>query len=120
MDEQQKLANAIDYVRVVLQNHPETRSDDDLLFLEVIKLLGYDPDEITLEDFLKNRYKTTVPCFETVRRGRQEIQHDDESLRPPMNVREARALKRVEYEDFFAKKKSERERKKWQTLSGLN
>lgn len=75
-----RLKNVEREVRLVLESKPETRDDDDLLYLEICKgkLLT---EVISLEYFLRNRKSSCIPPFESVRRTRAKLQRENENLR---------------------------------------
>lgn len=86
-------------VRKVLTDHANARDDD-------FKLIGYVYKEIN-PDVLDKPFRTVMwyhgeldlPSFETVRRTRQKLQHDNPSLRG--EAYEKRINKQPEYIDKF-------------------
>ncbi len=65
-------------VKRILENNPETRSDDWLLILEVWKESV--STDISVETLLKHHIELGVPNFESIRRCRQKIQADNPHL----------------------------------------
>lgn len=78
-----KIKNIKDTVRRILMNHPETRDDDNLLYLKVWAeqnpALRYPNTSFYgfAEDFLAERYADT----ESIRRTRQKLQEQHPELR---------------------------------------
>lgn len=68
-------------VEKALREHPETRDDDNKLYVWVLRTVS---PEVMNDPFGKTFYYATekgLPYFETIRRTRQKIQHDNPSLR---------------------------------------
>ena len=65
-------------VKRILEDKPQTRSDDWLLILEVWK--GYINTDIPVETLLTQHIELGVPNFESIRRCRQKIQADNPHL----------------------------------------
>lgn len=87
-------------VKQVLEESPETRNSDSLLYIKVIehinKTLIYKP----LADVLQNRKEYGIPPFESVRRSRQKIQSCFPNLAAKKEVAAARAENEVIVRDF--------------------
>ena len=87
-------------VKQVLEESPETRNSDSLLYIKVIehinKTLIYKP----LADVLQNRKAYGIPPFETVRRSRQKIQACCPALSAKKEVTQARAENEAIIRDF--------------------
>ena len=105
------IKNTAKIVKKILQEQPETRGDDYLLWLKVIEeetsgdVLGIAnlapiSRTLTVEEFLQTAKKRGVPCFETVSRARRKLQAKYPELRATKPVQEARAEKEVEYIEF--------------------
>lgn len=75
-----RLKNVEREVRLVLESKPETRDDDDLLYLEVCKS-KVKADLISVEYFFLHRKNSCIPPFESVRRTRAKLQRENEALR---------------------------------------
>lgn len=84
------IGKVIDVVKDVLTENPYTRGSDTNLYIEVCK--KYNPDVACLGFVyvFNNRKELGIPCYESVRRSRQKLQHDNESLRPSESVTDAR------------------------------
>lgn len=76
----------IDFVKVetvvenILEKHKETRSDDYLLFLLVIKRMKPNLLNKTLDEVFRGHYKNGLPNWETVTRTRRKIQRNRPEL----------------------------------------
>lgn len=90
-------------VKAVMENNPQTRNSDSLLWLKVLEYearrKGVALYNVTLRDFLTNMY-TDFPKFETVRRSRQKVQEKNPALRACEKVAEYRAENEKEYRSF--------------------
>ena len=84
-------------VKRILENNPETRSDDWLLILEVWKECI--STDITVETLLKNHIELNVPNFESIRRCRQKIQADNPHLVSEV-ARTIRKKEETEYKQY--------------------
>ena len=93
------IKNTAKIVKKILQEQPETRGNDYLLWLEVIKGEG-NYSQMTVSDFLEWAKVMKIPCFETVSRARRKLQAKYPELRATKPVQEARAEKEVEYIEF--------------------
>lgn len=69
-----------DLVATILDEMPQTRDDDDLLYLEVIKRSGMDTG-CSIHHFFINRKNHNIPAFESVRRSRQKVQAEYPELK---------------------------------------
>lgn len=81
-------------VKRILENNPETRSDDWLLILKVWE--EYISTDIPVETLLKNHVQLDVPSFESIRRSRQKIQADN----PHLVNEVARTIRKKEEAEF--------------------
>lgn len=91
-------------VKSLLETKPETRNSDEVLYLELIKVYGFnqgrDLTSMSLSHFFTNRKIYGVPKFESVRRTRQKIQATYPELRSDKAVEKARAELEKEYKAF--------------------
>lgn len=69
----------------VLDEQPETRSDDYLLLLEVLKT--FVNSEISLESIFKNHVILGLPSLETITRCRRKLQERFSYLRANEQIR---------------------------------
>ena len=70
-------------VEKILDENKNTRSSDDLLYLNVCEYFCNGVSSMTLGDFLTTRKETKCPTFESVRRTRQKVFEKRPSLKPP-------------------------------------
>ena len=84
-------------VKRILENKPETRSDDWLLILEVWK--EYISPVMSVEHLLTHHIELGVPSFESIRRTRQKIQADNPHLVEELAVA-FRMAKEAEYRQY--------------------
>lgn len=100
-----KLKSTKGLVKMLLEKHPDCRSDDDRLYLEVLRhesrLKGVSLHLISIKEFLLH-YKRLhgFTGFETVRRSRQKVQALHPHLAPTKKVQEKRMEKESEYRAF--------------------
>lgn len=81
-------------VKRILEQKPETRSDDWLLILEVWK--EYVVTDISVECLFTHHIELGVPNFESIRRCRQKIQENN----PQLVDAEAMAIRRAEEREY--------------------
>ena len=86
-------------VKTVLTEHKEARDDDFKVIGYVIKTLNPEAMQLTLGQALWNHSKLDLPSFETIRRTRQSIQHDNPELRGELYLK--RMEKQTEYIERF-------------------
>ena len=91
-------------VRSIMEEFPETRNSDGVLFAEFIfkhcKNLVRKDGESKSDAVLPLRYFRYLPSLETVRRSRQLIQNDDgEFLPTDPNITKLRRIKQMNYQD---------------------
>lgn len=91
-----KLRKVSQMVREVLENYPDTRSDDRLLIYTIYRnYYG-----IVNDKFVNVIMRHDLPNFESIRRCRQKIQEECEELRGDKQVEKVRMNAQVEYIDF--------------------
>lgn len=93
-------------VEKVLNEKPETRDCDALLFVEVIRSI--DPEAVELPIYKLMPRCTDegdLPPFETMRRTRQKIQEQNPNLRASNDVVLLRAVKEHKFFDFAISRK---------------
>lgn len=95
------LKNTEKLVNAILFYNPETRDSDDLLYLKIIEWNGL--DNTNVRDFFKNRAKTQIPPFETVRRTRQKVQAANPELRGSKRVEKERIKLQQTYKEYALK-----------------
>lgn len=98
--------NISNMVKKVLIEIPETRDDDNLLWLEALReslkdrKSGYAMADLTLAYVLKSIHKLGLPSFETVSRARRKLQAKYPELRGSENVRRERAKKEKTFKEY--------------------
>ena len=87
-------------VKEVLTTHKEARDDDFKVIGYVVKALNPEAMQLTFGQALWNHNKLNLPSFETIRRTRQKIQHDNPELRGELYLK--RMEKQAEYIETFS------------------
>lgn len=84
MDKQNKIDKSINttrkLVQKILEEIPEARNNDNLLFLEVVKRIDKNLLKKPLDDVFRNFKKYNLPSTETVRRCRAKMQAERPEL----------------------------------------
>ena len=91
-----KLNNVTRMVWFILENYPETRSDDRKL-IEILYDEFYGVWDVPFYIAIRNK---SLPSFETIRRCRQKIQEENESLRAAKEVEDERIRVQVDYIEY--------------------
>lgn len=92
-----RLKNTSDLVKEVLQDVQETRSSDDLLYIEVCGRINPTATSFPFQEILRHRKDLGFPPFESVRRARQKIQQHSPEL---CATEEAEGYRTVEEEKY--------------------
>lgn len=100
MEKTRELKAVSKIVKSVLQCIPETRNDDDLLYMHVINIQNKGIIGMTVVEFLSGRKEWGVSGFETVRRSRQKIQAEYPELSASTSCTEARKEYETEFREF--------------------
>ena len=101
-----KIRQTKEIVEKILNEKPETRDSDALLFIEVIRSI--DPEAVNLPIYKLMPRCTDegdLPPFETMRRTRQKIQEQNPNLRGSKEVESYRAYKEHKFFDFAISRK---------------
>ena len=87
-------------VKDILEEIPETRCDDDLVYVNVC--LRIDPVCLSLSfpEFLATRHRFGFPGFETVRRARQKVQEKHPELQADFKTMLIRINREAEIREF--------------------
>ena len=88
-------------VEKVLREHKDARDSDFRTIGWVIKLTRPEIMSMSFSAVLWNHKELGLPSFETIRRTRQKIQHDNPELRGEMYLK--RMEKQTEYIDKFVR-----------------
>lgn len=87
-------------VAFILEKHEETRGDDKLLYLWVLREECFNT-KLSLEDFLLGSYHgSKFPNFDTITRVRRKLQEKYPELRPPKGDQIRREEAEQEYLDY--------------------
>ena len=88
-------------VTKILENYPQTRNSDNLLYLTVIDEIGKGNSDKPISLILMNLEELGLPCFETVRRTRQKIQAQRDDLKAIDKVQDFRTEREIQFREFF-------------------
>ena len=95
-----RLYKVEEIVKGILEEDEETRGDDFLLINEVYKKINPEVEDMSFAEVMTKHKSLRLPYFETVRRTRQKLQADNEELRPPQEVQDARLNETTEYIEY--------------------
>ena len=100
-----KLLNTTKLVKKILEEQPETRNDDNLLWLEAIRETAYEKDCVYALDFgiaslMRNIRFLGLPSFESVSRARRKLQEKYPELRGTEKTRRIRAEREKTFEEY--------------------
>jgi len=100
-----KLLNTTKLVKGILKENPETRDDDNLLWLEAIIEAAYEKDctyalDWGISSIMHNIRALGLPTFESVSRARRKLQEKYPELRGSENARRGRADKEQTVKEF--------------------
>lgn len=91
-------------VKEILEEDPNARDSDNYLYYKVLKHIGsingIDIETMSIPRFFLNIKTYGFPQFETVRRTRQKIQHDNPELAGSREVQSMRAANEEEYRSY--------------------
>lgn len=102
-----RLKKTSDLVRTVLQEVPETRNNDDVLYAEVCKRVNSSFMAMSFRQVLLHRKELGFPPFESVRRSRQKIQQHHPELSACSLVEGYRALEEEMYKNYARRRDDE-------------
>ncbi len=104
MKKKKELLTTKALVNSILETEPATRNSDSYLYLEVIGAVAaqkmIDLSSVTITDFLSNMSDWGFPPFESVRRARQYIQHDNLELSSNAAVQDFRTQNEAVFRKF--------------------
>lgn len=91
----EKLRTTTNIVKYILETDEKARNNDGHLYYKVLDVCGQRDDvsyvHMTIRDLLPHIKALGVPNFETVRRARQKIQHENPDLSACKKVAEYRS-----------------------------
>lgn len=92
----EKLRTIENDVKLILEEHPETRGDDYLLYLEVLKQFNSDLLDMPIGGVLKHHDVLGVPNIKSIERARRKAQEKHPEL-----LSEEKKKKRAEEEKAY-------------------
>lgn len=95
-----ELRNTTKMVKYVLEKEPRTRNSDNLLWLEVIKLVNQGVLRKPMSEVLQNLNEYGLPSIETVGRCRRKLQAEHPELRANKSVQDCRAEREEEFREL--------------------
>lgn len=102
-----KLRNLTELVTTIMEQQPETRSSDNLLYIEVLKHFTAETGKQALMlpvfVFYKHLTEWDIPSIETVGRCRRKAQQDNPHLKAKPEVEGFRYDKETEFIEFAVK-----------------
>ena len=91
-------------VKEILEECPEARNSDNLLYIKVCsrigKTNGFDINKMSMPTILLNLKELNLPVFETVRRARQKIQAEHKHLAANTDVEAQRMLNEESFRTY--------------------
>lgn len=95
-------------VRLVLEESTTARENDRFLYLCVLRLEGFAPESISLEEYLKfgkgvqqGRYgESPLPNYDTITRVRRKMQEKHPELRAPQRTQAIRSEAEGEFREY--------------------
>lgn len=106
----ERLQGTTEIVKDILHKSPRARDDDNFLYYLVLKHCGrkngIDIESMSMTRFLLHMKEYGFPPFESVRRSRQKLQHDNPELAGSKKVTEKRREEKEVYRSYALKKES--------------
>lgn len=99
-----KLRNMTELVKTIMEQQPETRSSDNLLYIEVLKrTANQNVLNMPVWSFYQNLTEWQLPSIETVGRCRRKAQQENPHLKATSEVEGFRYDKETEFIEFAVK-----------------
>ena len=99
-----KLRTLTDMVKIILEQQPETRSSDNLLYIEVLRrCTNQNVLNMPVWAFYQNLKEWQLPSIETVGRCRRKAQQENPHLKSTAEVQGFRYDKQTEFMRFAVK-----------------
>lgn len=99
-----KLRNMTELVKTIMEQQPETRSSDNLLYIEVLKrCTSQNVLNMPVWSFYQNLREWQLPSIETVGRCRRKAQQENPHLKATSEVEGFRYDKETEFIEFAVK-----------------
>lgn len=104
MNKKNELKTTKALVKNILENEPATRNSDSYLYFRVIREIALQKNmelrDVSITEFLLNMSDWGFPPFESVRRARQYIQHDNPELSSNATVLDFRTMNEAVFRQF--------------------
>ena len=104
MDKRTELVTVKGLVKNILEHNIKARNSDSYLYLKVLKIIAInkkmDITSIPITDFLLNMTFWGFPPFESVRRARQQLQHDFPELASSKDVQAVKDENETVFREF--------------------
>ena len=95
------LRNMTELVKTILEQQPETRSSDNLLYIEVLRrCTNQQVLNMPVWMFYQNQREWQIPSIETVGRCRRKAQQENPHLKATAEVQDFRYDKEAEFVQF--------------------
>ena len=101
MEKKKELERTSKLVKQILVDNPKARACDPYLYIKVVERLNPDAKDKRFAEVMLNLEKLGLPCFETVRRTRADIQSKNPDLKPDKEIQDYRAELETEFRDYF-------------------
>lgn len=99
-----KLRNMTELVKTIMEQQPETRSSDNLLYIEVLKrCTSQNVLNMPVWSFYQNLREWQLPSIETVGRCRRKAQQENPHLKAKPEVEGFRYDRETEFIEFAVK-----------------
>lgn len=99
-----KLRNLTELVKTIMEQQPETRSSDNLLYIEVLKrTTSQNVLNMPVWLFYQNLTEWQLPSIETVGRCRRKVQQENPHLKAKPEVEGFRYDRETEFIEFAVK-----------------
>lgn len=104
MKTMEQLKTTAELVKAILESNKKARNSDNYLYYCVIRIIGnrngVDIEKMSVPNFFLHMKEYNMPAFETVRRTRQKVQHDNPELSGCTEVEVRRMLNEEVYRDY--------------------
>lgn len=98
------LRTTAELVKTILEKNIKARNSDSYLYYCVIRIIGkrngVDIEKMSVPNFFLHMKEYNMPAFETVRRARQKIQHDNPELSGCDDVEAQRMVNEEMFRDY--------------------
>ena len=95
----ERLKKVESVVEKILEAREETRNSNDILYLYTCEYFNNEAPYMTLNDFLKSRYLTSCPSFESVTRARRKVFEKRPELKPDKITKLRKDMETI-YKDY--------------------